>query len=99
MPLARQPHSHHRKSANLRVGGNGHTKVHHVLINDITKGDFDDDVPLVDPGRSLPLRLLALLGALGFVMLGLSSLVPLLGPPSPPPPAPALQDQRNSTVS
>jgi hypothetical protein len=43
----------------------------------------------VDPGRPLGLRLLALLGALSFVMLGLSSLVPLLNPqPAAPPRAP-----------
>ena len=47
---------------------------------------FDDDAPLEDRGRSLGLRLLALLGAFAFVMLGLSSLVPLLHPePSPSP--------------
>jgi hypothetical protein len=44
----------------------------------------DDDEPLVDPGRSLVLRLLALLGAFSFLMIGLSSLVPLLRPPTPP---------------
>jgi len=51
----------------------------------------DDDAPLVDPGRNLGLRLLAFVGALSFVMLGLSSvLVPLLNPPPPPP----MPDQR-----
>lgn len=40
----------------------------------------DGDWP-VDPGRPLGLRLLALLGAFSFVMLGLSSLAPLLHPP------------------
>jgi hypothetical protein len=40
----------------------------------------DGDWP-VDPGRPLGLRLLALLGAFSFVMLGLSSLAPLLQPP------------------
>ena len=40
----------------------------------------DGDWP-VDPGRPLGLRLLALLGAFSFVMLGLGSLVPLLHPP------------------
>ena len=48
------------------------------------------DEPLVDPGRSLGLRLLALLGAVSFVMLGLSSIAPLLQPPAAPP----LPDQR-----
>jgi len=49
----------------------------------------DDDWP-VDRGRPLGLRLLALLGALSFVMLGLSSLAPLLqqGPAQPPAPPP-----------
>jgi len=50
-----------------------------------TPPDADDDWP-VDPGRPLGLRLLALLGALSFVMLGLSSLVPLLNPQPPAPP-------------
>ncbi|MFM7436726.1 MAG: hypothetical protein ACKOCA_03190 [Vulcanococcus sp.] len=53
----------------------------------------DGDWP-VDPGRPWGLRLLALVGALSFVMLGLSSLLPLLqtqpGEPRPQPaPAPA----------
>ena len=39
----------------------------------------DGDWP-IDRGRPLGLRLLALLGAFSFVMLGLSSLVPLLHP-------------------
>jgi hypothetical protein len=46
----------------------------------------DGDWP-VDRGRPLGLRLLALLGALSFVMLGLSSLAPLLHPPQRRPPA------------
>lgn len=46
----------------------------------------DGDWP-VDPGRPLGLRLLALLGAFSFVMLGLSSLAPLLHPPQRQPPA------------
>ncbi|MBM5793744.1 MAG: hypothetical protein KXJ50_06880 [Vulcanococcus sp.] len=46
----------------------------------------DGDWP-VDRGRPLGLRLLALLGAFSFVMLGLSSLAPLLHPPEPRPPA------------
>jgi len=47
----------------------------------------DEDWP-VDPGRPLGLRLLALLGALSFLMLGLSVVAPLLNPrpPLPPPP-------------
>ena len=52
-----------------------------------------DDEPLVDPGRSLALRLLALLGAFSFLMIGLSSLVPLLRPP-PPPSMPGQRDGR-----
>ena len=44
----------------------------------------DGDWP-VDRGRPLGLRLLALLGALSFVMLGLSSLTPLLQPNRTPP--------------
>ena len=50
------------------------------------------DEPLIDQGRSLPLRLLALLGAFAFVMLGVSSVVmPLLLQPSPP----SMPDQRD----
>jgi hypothetical protein len=49
------------------------------------------DEPLVDPGRSIGLRLLALVGAFSFLMLGISSLAPLLQPAPPP----ALPDQRN----
>jgi hypothetical protein len=45
----------------------------------------DGDWP-VDRGRPLGLRLLALLGAFSFVMLGLSSLAPLLHPPERRPP-------------
>ncbi|MEY4430796.1 MAG: hypothetical protein RLZZ533_732 [Cyanobacteriota bacterium] len=49
----------------------------------------DGDWP-VDPGRPWGLRLLALVGALSFVMLGLSSLLPLLQPqPDGPRPQPA----------
>lgn len=46
----------------------------------------DDSDRIEDPGRPLGLRLLALLGALAFVMLGLSSLAPLLHPPGTPRP-------------
>ena len=56
--------------------------------------EVDDDAPLVDRGRALGLRLLALVGALSFVMLGLSSLAPLLQPPPPPP----MPDQRQAPV-
>ncbi|MFM2081146.1 MAG: hypothetical protein RLZZ124_1695 [Cyanobacteriota bacterium] len=56
----------------------------------------DDDWPIARP-RPLGLRLLALLGALAFVMLGLSSLAPLLHPgPETPPRWP---DQRQEPVS
>ena len=49
----------------------------------------DEDWP-VDPGRPWPLRLLALVGALSFLMLGLSSVVlPLLQrQPAGPTPSP-----------
>lgn len=50
---------------------------------------FDPEEWPVDPGRPWPLRLLALVGAFSFLMLGLSSVVlPLLQrqqPASPPP--------------
>jgi hypothetical protein len=61
------------------------------------RGDPDDnpEADLVDRGRPLGLRLLALLGAFSFVMLGISSLVPLLRPPLPPP----MPDQREGPIS
>jgi hypothetical protein len=43
-----------------------------------------DDWP-TDPGRPWLLRLLALLGALAFVMLGVNSLLPAFQPPAPLP--------------
>jgi hypothetical protein len=63
------------------------------------QAQLDDDEPIPNRGRGLGLRLLALLGALSFVMLGLSSLAPLLYPqpgnePAPEPrPAPAGERQ------
>ena len=58
----------------------------------------DDDAPLEDPGRPLPLRLLALVGAFAFLMLGLSTIVlPLLQAPgqrpNPQPAQPGHRDQ------
>jgi hypothetical protein len=48
----------------------------------------DEDNWPVDRGRPLGLRLLALVGALSFLMLGLSVVAPLLQPrPQAPPPA------------
>jgi len=52
----------------------------------------DDDDTIEDRRRPLGLRLLALLGALAFVMLGLSSLAPLLHLPAAP------QQPRRSAV-
>jgi hypothetical protein len=49
----------------------------------------------IDQGRPLLLRLLALLGALGFVMLGVNSLLPAFEPPSPRP----MPDQRNHSIT
>ena len=49
----------------------------------------------IDQGRPLLLRLLALLGALGFVMLGVNSLLPAFEPPSPKP----MPDQRNRSTT
>ena len=46
--------------------------------------DDGDDWP-VDRGRPLGLRLLALVGALAFVMLGINSLLPVLQRPHQPP--------------
>ena len=49
-----------------------------------------DDEPLIDPGRPIGLRLLALVGAASFLLIGVASLVPLLEwlrqPPAPPSP-------------
>ncbi|MCP9822568.1 hypothetical protein KBY74_06390 [Cyanobium sp. A1C-AMD] len=53
-----------------------------------------DDWP-IDQGRPWLLRLLALLGALGFVMLGVNSLLPAFEPPSPRP----MPDQRNRSIT
>ena len=53
-----------------------------------------DDWP-IDQGRPLLLRLLALLGALGFVMLGVNSLLPAFDQPSPRP----MPDQRNRSIT
>ena len=53
-----------------------------------------DDWP-IDQGRPWQLRLLALLGALGFVMLGVNSLLPAFEPPSPRP----MPDQRNRSIT
>ncbi|MCP9780115.1 MULTISPECIES: hypothetical protein [Cyanobium] len=49
----------------------------------------------IDQGRPVLLRLLALLGALGFVMLGVNSLLPAFEPPSPKP----MPDQRNRSIT
>ena len=49
----------------------------------------------IDQGRPMLLRLLALLGALGFVMLGVNSLLPAFEPPSPRP----MPDQRNRSIT
>ncbi len=49
----------------------------------------------IDQGRPLLLRLLALLGALGFVMLGVNSLLPAFEQPSPRP----MPDQRNRSIT
>jgi hypothetical protein len=53
------------------------------------QNEDDDELP-VDRGRGLGLRLLALLGALSFLMLGISSIAPLLQPAPPP----EMPDQR-----
>ncbi|MCP9778741.1 MULTISPECIES: hypothetical protein [unclassified Cyanobium] len=53
-----------------------------------------DDWP-IDQGRPLLLRLLALLGVLGFVMLGVNSLLPAFEPPSPRP----MPDQGNRSIT
>ena len=53
-----------------------------------------DDWP-IDQGRPWLLRLLALLGALGFVMLGVNSLLPAFDQPSPRP----MPNQRNRSIT
>jgi hypothetical protein len=50
---------------------------------------------LEDRGRGLGLRLLALVGAFAFLMLGISSIAPLFQPS----PAPPLPDQRRSPAA
>jgi hypothetical protein len=57
--------------------------------------DSGNEEPLVDRGRSLWLRLLALLGAFSFLMIGISSILPLLQPPSPP----SMPDQRDGRLA
>jgi hypothetical protein len=49
----------------------------------------------IDQGRPWGLRLLALVGALAFVMLGINSLLPVFQQPIPPP-APAQPKQGES---
>ncbi|MBM5801783.1 MAG: hypothetical protein FJ077_13335 [Cyanobacteria bacterium K_DeepCast_35m_m2_023] len=57
--------------------------------------DGNEEELLEDRGRGLGLRLLALVGAFSFLMLGISSITPLLQPaPSPP-----LLDQRRSPAA
>jgi hypothetical protein len=67
------------------------------------QGQLDDDEPIQDRGRGLGLRLLALLGALSFVMLGLSSLAPLLYPQpgneTAPEPRPTPAGERQDRLS
>jgi hypothetical protein len=62
-------------------------KVSLLLMQRRIPPEYDDGDWPVDRGRPLGLRLLALLGAFSFLMLGLSSLAPLLHPPQPQPPA------------
>lgn len=50
--------------------------------------DLLDDAHPEERGPALWLRLLALVGALSFLMLGLSSMAPLLQPSPPPGPPP-----------
>ena len=54
--------------------------------------DGDADDRLVDRGLPLGMRLLALVGALSFVMLGLNSLLPVFQVPPSPPPMPDRRD-------
>jgi hypothetical protein len=69
--------------------------IHHQPPRHPPPSSSGDDEPLVDPGRSLGLRLLALLGAFSFLMIGISSIVPLLQPLSPPP----MPDQRDGPIT
>ena len=52
----------------------------HLLLEPIDPEGWDND-----PGRPLGLRLLALLGALSFLALGISILLPTLQPQAPIP--------------
>jgi hypothetical protein len=74
------------------VNNNRNHNVDHNVDHD---QDQDNDELLEERGRGLGLRLLALLGALSFLMLGISSIAPLLQPSSPP----QLPDQRRGPVS
>ena len=57
----------------------------------------DDDLPLVDPGRNVALRVLGFIGALAFALMGVSSLVvPWLLMPEPEPQT--MPDQRHRAV-
>jgi hypothetical protein len=76
------------------VNNNRHHNVDHNVDHDHDQ-DQDNDELLEERGRGLGLRLLALLGALSFLMLGISSIAPLLQPSSPP----QLPDQRRAPVS
>ena len=58
--------------------------------------DHDADDRLVDRGLPLGMRLLALVGALSFVILGLNSLLPVLQPPPTPP---SMPDQREGNLT
>lgn len=60
------------------------------------RGPFPGEEDLLDDrGRSLPMRLLALLGAVSVLMLGVSSMAPLLHRPGPP----ELPDQQRTPVA
>lgn len=58
--------------------------------------DDEADDRLVDRGLPIGLRVLALVGALSFVMLGLNSLLPVFQTPPAPP---SMPDQREGNVS
>jgi len=96
------PRRGHHDGVNERRQGDGGNETEAMKRKQPQRNDplqFEDDDLLDRSGRGLGLRLLALLGALSFVMLGLTSLTPLLYPEPTPQPIPRPTDPREAAVS
>jgi hypothetical protein len=52
----------------------------------VNRGSEDEESGLEERGMPMPLRVLAVVGAFSFLMLGINSLMPLLRMPAPAPP-------------